>query len=90
MRLPSNSTSKLIVIYLIGLFVIISFSFASNKNEQGKSTCSRLKKPMVYNRHISKVSNVWTVLTNIGFIGNQLLDYPSFEWPGGSGNNHMY
>jgi fibronectin type 3 domain-containing protein len=38
----------------------------------------------------STVANVWTKLSNYGFIGDDHFDNPSFEWPGGSGNHHLY
>lgn len=72
--------------FLITAVSIISFGFEKNRNEN----TNRINKNLIYSEHISKVANVWTVLRNDGFIGNQTHIKPSFEWPGGSGNHHMY
>jgi hypothetical protein len=90
MRLHYVSLQRVIYHSLIVLFLIISPTFAKNKSDNANSACHQIHKPAIASQYVSKVANLWTVLTNYGFIGNQIYEYPSFEWPGGSGNHHMY
>ena len=36
------------------------------------------------------VGNTWNNLTNFGFFGDDAMETPSMEWPGGSGNCYLY
>ena len=86
MNLQYNYQKVIMLAFLIITTIIIFFGFEENKSENK----NRINKKLIYSEHISKVANLWTVLRNDGFIGNQTHTKPSFEWPGGSGNHHMY
>jgi hypothetical protein len=73
-----------LLIIVVGILFLISFGYTMNKH--GKKI-SKFPVPNTYN---STISNVWTKLSNYGFIGDDAFDNPSFEWPGGSGNHHLY
>ena len=72
--------------FLIIVASNISFGFEKNKNDR----THRINKNLIQSLYISKVANVWTVLWNDGYIGYDARTKPSFEWPGGSGNHHVY
>jgi hypothetical protein len=86
MNLHYGFQKVIMVTFLITATSILFLAFETNKNDYGY----QINKKMIYSEHVSKVANLWTVLRNDGFIGNQTLTKPSFEWPGGSGNHHMY
>jgi len=85
--------TKMLCILMVALFLVVlafSVSFARNKDGKVKTGPGVIKKPLVANTHISTVANLWTVLSNYGWIGDDSFDNPSFEWPGGSGNHYLY
>jgi len=77
---------------LIFLFICVNitdFGLARNKSDKNKNNTS-LNKPTIPNAFNSTTANVWTRLTNWGFIGKPNFSEPTFEWPGGSGNHYLY
>lgn len=78
---------------IVILSLAIALGFARNKDGRivkGAGVITELNKPTVPNTFNSTVSNLWVKLTNFGFIGDDAFNNPSFEWPGGSGNHHLY
>ncbi len=78
---------------IVILVLAIALGFARNKDGRvvkGPGVITELKKPTVPDTYNSTVSNLWVKLSNYGFIGDDAFDNPSFEWPGGSGNHHLY
>ena len=85
------------ILIFMATIVILAFAialgFARNKDGRvvkGPGVITQLNKPTVPSTHNSTVSNLWVKLSNYGFIGDDAFDNPSFEWPGGSGNHHLY
>ncbi len=78
---------------IIILCLAIALGLARNKDGRvvkGPGVINQLNKPTVPDTWNSTVANVWVKLSNYGFIGDDAFDNPSFEWPGGSGNHHLY
>jgi len=82
------------ILFLLATIIIIAFiatlGFARNKNSQSTDGPGAINKPTVPTTFNSTVANVWTKLSNFGFIGDDAFNNPSFEWPGGSGNHSLY
>ena len=69
------------------LLVTISDSLAKEKGDRAQR---KLEKTTDAVRYLIDVGNLWTVVSNYGWIGDDAFNNPSFEWPGGSGNHHLY
>ena len=76
-------------LFLVILIIFIS-SLAFTKDKKFKNGTLDLKKPLIPSTYNSQIANVWTRLTNFGYIGDDSFNNPSFEWPGGSGNHYLY
>jgi hypothetical protein len=76
---------KLMVIICTLLFFFQPDNYA--RDPKGKNKKMVLKKPLVDDFYVSKVANVWTILSNWGQISHWI---PAYEWPGGSDNHHLY
>jgi len=66
-------------------YLALSFCLLARDSENRNT----IEKTTIRDYHISKTSNVWTILTNWGSIGDDGFS-PGFEWPGGSNNNYLY
>jgi hypothetical protein len=78
---------------IIVLALAITLGFARNKDGRvvkGPGVITQLNKPTEPVTFNSTASNLWVKLSNYGFIGDDAFDNPSFEWPGGSNNHHLY
>ena len=73
-----------LMVTVLAILFIISLGYTMNKNGNKKT---KLLIPDTFN---STVANVWTKLSNYGFIGDDAFNNPSFEWPGGTNNHHLY
>jgi hypothetical protein len=69
------------------LLVNISDIIAKEKGDRAQK---KLEKTTDAVRYLIDVGNLWTVVSNYGWIGDDAFNNPSFEWPGGSGNHHLY
>jgi hypothetical protein len=86
-----RKTKLLLVLATIIIFMLaVSLGFARNKDDKATSGPGMLTKPMIFDTYNSTVANLWCRLMNIGFIGDDAFNNPSFEWPGGSGNHYLY
>ena len=61
-----------------------------NAREKEDRAQKRLEKTTNAVRYLVDVGNLWTVVSNYGWIGDDAFNNPSFEWPGGSGNHFLY
>lgn len=69
------------------LMMSLPASFARDRNERADL---KLAKTTDAVRYLIDVGNLWTVVSNYGWIGDDAFNNPSFEWPGGSGNHYLY
>jgi hypothetical protein len=76
---------KMFFLFAIVLAILFLISLGYTMNKHG-SKMSKFPVPNTYN---STAANVWTQLTNFGYIGDDAFNNPSFEWPGGSGNHYL-
>ncbi|MBN2007921.1 hypothetical protein JW960_01100, partial [candidate division KSB1 bacterium] len=79
--------SVMLIILSICLFVIqTTDGYTRIKGEPSQS----LKKSTNAVRYLQNIGNLWTVISNYGFIGDDSFNNPTFEYPGGSGNHYLY
>jgi hypothetical protein len=80
------------IVILISLLTVCLFivSITDGFSRRNTRNYDKLQKPADAVRYLQDVGNLWTVVSNYGWIGDDAFNNPSFEWPGGSGNHHLY
>ncbi|MBN2009794.1 hypothetical protein JW960_10670, partial [candidate division KSB1 bacterium] len=81
------------IILLISILTACFFLVQSSDGfarRNGVDNSPSLKKSTNAVRYLQNIGNLWTVVSNYGWIGDDAFNNPSFESPGGSGNHYLY
>ncbi len=89
-NIAPNAIPRLVAIIVgllaVGALFLTSALAAKNLKKKGDT----LKKIVPIGQVYHAIGNVWCNLSNYGWMGDDNMATPSMEWPGGSGNMHLY
>ncbi len=73
---------------VLALFVFVGTGLARELREVSLPESTDARPNLVWGLH--NLSNVWSAFLNLGRFGDPNGDYPSMEWPGGSGSSYLW
>ncbi len=74
---------------VLTLFVFVGTGLARELRESPRPESFTDSRPaLVWGLH--NLSNVWSVFLNFGMFGDPWTNYPSMEWPAGSGSSYLW
>ena len=73
---------------VLALFVFVGTGLARELREVSLPETTDARPALVWGLH--NLSNVWSAFLNLGRFGDPDGNYPSMEWPGGSGSSYLW
>ncbi len=73
---------------VLALFVFVGTGLARELREVSLPESTDARPSLVWGLH--NLSNVWSAFLNLGRFGDPDGNYPSMEWPGGSGSSYLW
>lgn len=77
-----------LALVVLALFVFAGTGLARNLREVPRPEGTDARPSLIWGLH--NLSNVWSVFLNFGMFGDPWGNYPSMEWPAGSGNSYLW
>ena len=85
----SRYTRGFLVLTVLAVFALAGTGLAREVQEVSMPrSMTDDRPPAVWVLH--NLSNVWSAFLNMGLFGDPWTNYPSMEWPGGSGNSYLW